>query len=160
MKPLVTLLLATVPALGLGFTSPSAAMTEAPIVTSEQRLEIMEQMHAQGYATVLGIEPQQDWVLVKTVDLSGPLTVVLNPNSGQVIQSYRTMAADLGSAELPVLEISSQRTVLDLQGELDLSLETGLQTERRTPNTQTIVPSGQRYGESRAPYLNFTLARF
>ncbi len=158
MRSLMTLLLATVPAFGLTF--PSEATTQSPVVTSEQRLDIIEQMHDQGYATVLGIEPRQDLVWVETVDQAGPLTVVLNPNSGQVVQSYRTMAADLASEELPVLELSSQRTILDLQQDLDPTLETELQISQETPNIQTVVPSDQRYGASRSPYTNFTLARF
>lgn len=157
MRQLMTVILAAVPTLGLA--APSLAMTEiSPAEQPQTRFEIVEQMHDQGYASVLGVERHQGLILVDTVDQAGPLTVVLNPNSGQIVQSYRTTAMALDPVELaPVMELSSQRTVPNLQINLEQDVPEGPQ---RILDAEAIEPSGLRYGDPREAYVELTLARF
>lgn len=157
MKPLMTLILATLPTLGL--TSPGLAMTEiSPVEQPQTRFEIVEQMHEQGYATILGVEQHEGLIRVDTVDQAGPLTVVLNPGSGQILQSYRTTATALSPVEAsPVIELSSQRTVPNLNLTVEQNAADGTQ---RFLEAETLVPSGLRYGDPRAAYVDLTLARF
>jgi len=157
MRQLMMVILAAVPTLGLA--APGLAMTEiSPVEQPQTRFEIVEQMHEQGYATVLGVKQHQGLILVDTVDEAGPLTAVLNPNSGQIVQSYRTTATSLDPVELtPVMELSSQRSVPDLQIRLEQDAPEGPQ---RILEAETITPSGLRYGDPREAYVNLTLARF
>ncbi len=115
----------------------------------QDRVTITEYMHQLGYATVMGIEVVDQTLVVNTVDLDGPLAVVLDPNNGQVLNTYRmdptldqpvTAQAVSQPPTLQAFLDQSQSITISAQGSLEPQLDSSpFSADQNAPTLSPLV---------------------